>query len=286
MRRYRMQRRDTRTRARAPRRQRGSRAALPFTALLVALVGAASQSVAGESPDADRRLRVAAYAADRVYRLTAYVGYQIDLEFESGERFVGLGAGDLAGLRFAAQDNHLFLKPRAATIDTNLTVLTNRRSYQFEYSSSARRPDPARDEVVYALRFTYPPPQVASAALERRLAAADPARPRNLAYAYRGSASLKPQAAWDDGVQTRLRFSARGELPAIFVRNDDGTESLVNFSIAGDELIVQRVAAQFVVRRGRLQGCILNQDFGGSGARLKSGTVAPTVERALRDTPQ
>src|SRR6266403_454882 len=70
----------------------------------------------------DMRMRVSAYAADEIYRLKGYVGYQIDLQFEPGESFVGLGAGDLESLSFAAQDNHLFLKPRATAVDTNLTV--------------------------------------------------------------------------------------------------------------------------------------------------------------------
>jgi type IV secretion system protein VirB9 len=259
-----------------------------FASLLVLVRAAMPAAVlAADSDAADPRLRVAIYAADRIYRLTAYVGYQIDLQFESGESFVGLGGGDLAGVSFAAQDNHLFLKPRAATVDTNLTVLTNRRSYQFEYRASALRPDAAHDQVIYALRFTYPPPPApATSALERSLATADTARPRNLAYGYRGSDALRPEAAWDDGVQTRLRFNARGELPAVFVHNDDGSESLVNFSVAGSELIVHRLAAQFVLRRGRLQGCVVNQGFGGSGTRLDSGTVAPAVERALRGAPR
>jgi type IV secretion system protein VirB9 len=58
----------------------------------------------------DARVRVATYRADEVYRLRGFVGYQIDLEFEHGESFVGLGAGDIEGLSFVAQDNHLFLK--------------------------------------------------------------------------------------------------------------------------------------------------------------------------------
>ena len=36
----------------------------------------------------DSRIRVAAYNAEQVYRLYAYVGYQIDLEFEPGETYV------------------------------------------------------------------------------------------------------------------------------------------------------------------------------------------------------
>ena len=238
----------------------------------------------GAAAHGDPRLRVSAYSADEIYRLKAYVGYQIDLEFEPGERFVGLGAGDLRSLGFAAEDNHLFLKPKAASVETNLTVLTTRRTYQFDYSASAQRPDPALGDVIYALRFSYPPSAADRAAdtLERRLASASAGRPRNLAYAYRGSPQLKPVSASDDGVQTRLAFDARGELPAIFVRNDDGSESLVNFTVDRGELVVHRVARQFTVRRGGLKGCIVNQDFSGGGERLGSGTVAPEVERAVK----
>ena len=42
----------------------------------------------------------APYNDEQVYRLRGYVGYQIDLEFEPGETFVGSGAGDLEGLTF------------------------------------------------------------------------------------------------------------------------------------------------------------------------------------------
>ena len=41
----------------------------------------------------DSRIRTSVYDADEVYRLQGYAGYQVDLEFERGETFVGLGAG-------------------------------------------------------------------------------------------------------------------------------------------------------------------------------------------------
>src|SRR5215831_14425371 len=251
----------------------------------VALADSAALTASGQ----DSRVRVAISAEDAIYQLEGFVGYQIDLQFEPGETFVGLGAGDLRGIRFAAQGNHLFLKPRSAGVDTNLTVLTTRRSYQFVYRTSVRRPDPALGDVIYALRFTY----VASAdtvpaanRVERRLVEAAVARRHNTAYGYRGSPALKPESAWDDGVQTRLRFAAGGEMPAIFLRNDDGSESLVNSTIESDEVIVHRVARQLVARRGRLRGCIVNKAFTGVGTRLESGTVTPDVERAIKGAPQ
>jgi type IV secretion system protein VirB9 len=242
---------------------------------------------AAEYATADARIRVLIYAEDEVYRLKGYAGYQIDLEFESGEAFVGLGTGDLDSLTFAAQDNHLFLKPRAGGVDTNLTVITNRRTYHFDYSTSERRPDPAFGDLIYVLRFVYAPQRSdrAAAAVERELAHAAETRGHNLSYGYRGSAQLKPTSAWDDAVQTRLRFDPHAELPAIFIRNDDGSESLLNFTVDDGELIIQRTARQFTVRRGRLEGCILNQGYTGSGQRVESETVAPAVERVTRELP-
>ena len=73
----------------------------------------------------DTRIRAAPYSADQVYGLKGFVGYQTELEIETGEAFVGLGAGDIDGLSFVAQDNHLFLKPKAAKVGTNLTILTS-----------------------------------------------------------------------------------------------------------------------------------------------------------------
>jgi type IV secretion system protein VirB9 len=235
--------------------------------------------------EADTRIRVMPYSGDRVYRLVGYVGYQIDLEFETDEAFVGLGAGDIEGLSFAAQGNHLFLKPKASKVNTNLTVLTNRREYQFDYTASGERPDSREPDVTYVLRFIYPKPPTpvdASARVERDLDTAMAQRPRNYDYWYCGFPALKPLAAWDDGIHTRLRFGAHAELPAIFVRNDDGSESLLNFNMDAGDVVIHRVARRFVLRRGLLRGCIVNKSFYGGGERLDTGTVAPTVERVTQ----
>jgi type IV secretion system protein VirB9 len=236
----------------------------------------------------DSRIRVAEYNGDEVYKLRGFVGYQIDLEFEAGETFTGLGAGDLEGLSFVGQDNHLFLKPKAAKVATNLTVLTNRRHYQFDYTAQSRRPDADDQGVIYSLRFTYAPPPSQAAAeaaakrVDSQLETASTHRTQNSDYWYCGQPSLRPVAASDDGVHTRLKFAANAELPAIFVRNEDGSESLLNFNIEAGDVIVHRVAHRFILRRGKLTGCVVNQSFVGGGTRLGSGTVAPDVERQVQ----
>ena len=236
----------------------------------------------------DSRIRRAPYSADQVYRLYGYVGFQIDIEFARDERFLGLAAGNMNALSFKAEGNHLFLKPRLAHVHTNLTVLTSLRQYEFEYSASPGPPDPALGEVIFALKFVYPAEPSAKAAalvakrISKDLAHASSERFKNVDYWFCGNPDLKPIAAWDDGVRTWLKFGARAELPAVFVKGDDGSESLVNFSVQGGDIVVGRVAKRFVLRRGQLTGCIVNRGFTGGGERLSSGTVSPTVHRVTQ----
>ncbi len=83
---------------------------------------------------------------------------------------------------------------------------------------------------------------------------------------------------------TRTSPSGRGpSCRPIFVRNDDGSESLLNFSVENGSVVIHRVARQFIVRRGRLAGCVVNQGFAGTGERLESGTLSPDVRRDRRE---
>jgi type IV secretion system protein VirB9 len=248
----------------------------------------------------DDRIRTAIYQRDEVYRLNGRVGYQLDLEFAPDERFVGLAAGDVEALSFEAQANHLFLKPKASRVSTNLTVLTTRRHYHLDYA--VQSPRVTADGIdaatpIYALRFTYPDDEAArtqaliaataatanAAALSTALTT--PVPPLNRNYAYCGPRAIKPTSVSDDGVHTRFAFGARTELPAIFTRAADGTESLVNFTVTADGLTVHRIAERFILRRGRLVGCVVNQAFDGAGERLATGTVSPNVDRTVPNAP-
>jgi type IV secretion system protein VirB9 len=231
----------------------------------------------------DARIRVADYDPGQVYVLQGRVGYQIDLQFEPEESFFGLAAGDIEGLTFVAQGSHLFLKPKALGVVTNLTVLTSKRQYQFDYSVQAIAGGPV-SPAMYVVRFRYPQTTVVRD-LEQHLEQAPENRTHNTNYWFCGTDLLRPAAAWDDGVQTHLLFGQRAEQPAIFVRNDDGTESLLNFSIESGEVIIHRIARRLILRRGALTGCIVNKGFSGTGERLASGTIAPDVRRTSKQEP-
>lgn len=240
-------------------------------------------SATDPQPTSDHRIRTLYYQSAQVFRVRGWVGYHIDLQFEPGEAFKTLGGGDLEALSYGAFENHLVIKPRAANVHTNLTVITSRRTYIFDYEVDPGSPDPSKDELVYSLRFVYP--QIAGGTtadeVSKELKGAEGERVRNFDYWFCGDASLQPIEASDDGVHTRLRFGPRAEIPAFFVRTDDGTEALLNFSVdlAQGDILIHRTVRRLILRRGKLTGCVVNRSYSGAGERLESGTVSPDVRR-------
>jgi type IV secretion system protein VirB9 len=259
-----------------------------IAAMLLVLCAAAANAAAPDPIGAtggEHRIRTLLYSPIQVYRLRGWVGYHVDLEFEPGEAFVTLGGGDLEGLSYGAYANHLVLKPKARTIRTNLTVFTTRRTYIIDYTVSAGVPDPIIDDLVYSLRFSYPPATGPTNAerVATDLNSAPAQRTQNIDYWFCGHSDLQPVAVSDDGVHTRLRFAPGAEMPAIFVRADDGTESLLNYNIDAGDVVIHRLARHFILRRGKLVGCIVNKGYSGAGERVPSGTVSPQVRRATKE---
>jgi type IV secretion system protein VirB9 len=235
--------------------------------------------------DAETRLRTVEFRPDAVLTLTAFVGYHIHIEFAPDEHFVTLAAGDTASLEVGSEANHLLLKPKRATAGTNLTLLTNRRTYFVDYRALARAPRP--EEAVYSVKFRYPDDAAAASPSREALALGaqiDPLpAPTNKNYWYCGDPALRPAAADDDGIQVRLKFTPNTELPTIYAATTDGAEVLVNSHVENDVIVVHRLAARLVLRRGLLVGCVMNRSIQGRGRRAASGTLHGEVARTTRE---
>jgi type IV secretion system protein VirB9 len=267
---------------------------LPLVLVLAATVAPTLAAVVPPPGAGDPRVREIDYDPAEVVSLTGYLGYHLHLELAPEETFVALGAGDSAAVDIAAEGPHVMLKPKAARVATNLTLISSRRVYHFEYRTYEARP-PA-GPAIFALRFRYAPAAGevspvatspfasvgASAGAEVAEPAAVAPRPVNRDYWFCGSLWLRPVAVSDDGVQTRLTFDARGEWPAIFVANADGSESLVNFHAEGTTAVVHRVVREFVLRRGTLVACVENRGYAGSGQWVASGTIDSAATREIR----
>ncbi|MDD1522465.1 MULTISPECIES: P-type conjugative transfer protein TrbG, partial [unclassified Bradyrhizobium] len=198
------------------------------------------------------------YSPGALYQVYAAPGQITDIALEEGEQLTGAGpiaAGDT--VRWVVGDTesgsgdtrrvHILVKPIRASIETNLVVNTDRRTYLMELRSRERPYMPT-------VAWYYPE------TVRERLRAAKP-RPalpdqtqRVLRYAIEGdSPPWRPLAAYDDGLKVYVEFPQgiiQGEMPPLFVIGPDGKTQLVNYRAYGNVLIVDRLFAAAELRLG------------------------------------
>ena len=172
-------------------------------------------------------------------------GYQTQITFAPNETVQSVSIGDSMAWLAVPMQNNLFIKPVAEST-TNMTVLTNANSYNFQLDSSNTRVAPT-----YKLQFTYPDGGYDQAGNSNTVASFDPDR-LNWKYSFTGDRSLAPIEAFDNGQFTYFKFKQDGmsHLPSVFIVDKNRNETLVNYHMQGKYLVVNAIAKQFTLRDG------------------------------------
>lgn len=255
-------------------------------------VGPVCAEVGTIPSSSDARIQTVRYSGDNVIRIAAAEGVVTTIEFSRKEEIKDFAMGDRDAWHAAINGNLFVLKPKDVKADTNLTIFTNKRAYLFQLRTTSRT---ARN-VAYWVRLQYPeqeagtPEAVALAKLEsdRRQVKADLQAsgregPLNYDYWIVGPQELQPLAMHDNGRQTFLLFSAAHPMPAAFVVEPDGTESLVDYHVEADTMVLHRVVQRLLLRRGGLVAGITNRSPTPPIEFSPTGTASGKVQRAIRD---
>jgi type IV secretion system protein VirB9 len=80
----------------------------------------------------------------------------------------------------------------------------------------------------------------------------------NFAWTGAGNNKLLPSRIYDDGVSTYLSWPAGSPLPAILVKDNQGTEGPVNFAVRGSVIVMDLVPKEIILRSGREMATIAN----------------------------
>jgi type IV secretion system protein VirB9 len=233
-----------------------------------ALLAATTLSVPSRAEDP--RLVERPYNADEVVRIEGRANVQATIRFAEGEHIENVAIGDSTAWQVTPnrRANLLFIKPLADRAATNMTVVTDKRTYLFDLVAS-----PANRNPLYVLSFAYPDEpeeaQVAGAAPDgpnavELAAASDPyavVDPAELNYAWesKGDRTLIPTEVYDDGAATFLTWAPGATLPAILVKNAEGTEGPVNYAVRGEVIVVDGVPREIVLRAGRGSATLSNR---------------------------
>jgi len=199
----------------------------------------------------DQHVDVVQYDPNNVVLLNGRYGYQTQITFAPNETIQTVSIGDSMAWLAVAVNNNLFIKPIADS-KTNMTVLTNVNSYNFQLDSSRTNVPPT-----YKLQFRYSDNTIEASNTPQQ--SFDPNQ-LNWKYSYTGDKTIAPIEAFDNGRFTYFQFKQDGmsHLPAIFTVNKDREEALINYHIEGDYLVVNTVAKQFTLRDGKYVTSVYN----------------------------
>lgn len=102
----------------------------------------------------DSRIKTYTYNPDDVYLVVLHFGFQSSIEFSKQEQIQTITLGDSYAWKITPLDNRLFIKPLEKNIRTNMTVITNKRTYQFDLVAKDLKSGEEKD-LVYVVRFNY-----------------------------------------------------------------------------------------------------------------------------------
>ncbi|MEM0950263.1 MAG: TrbG/VirB9 family P-type conjugative transfer protein [Pseudomonadota bacterium] len=229
------------------------RTALPCLLLALAPAQALSEATPQGGPK-DIRIRYAVYDEQQVFRIETDLRHSTTIRFGDGERFEAVIVGDTESFQvdpIPELGNVLTIKPHVQNASTNMTVITNRRSYAFHLREGSI---PGRTGMFFEVRFRYP-------GEERRATLANTQAkgfeaPRNYNYKIAGEGDFRPATVYDDGRFTYFSFPESGRQPAIFKADNRGRERTVNWTQNGNTVRVSGVNDFWTLRLGEEALCI------------------------------
>jgi type IV secretion system protein VirB9 len=217
----------------------------------------------------DSRIRVITYNPDDVFKFTGYYGYQASIELAKDEEIVSISLGDTTAWQIIPAGYRIFIKPMEQDATTNMTLITNKRTYFFElYAEEAydiRDPD-----MVFNMKFLYPDESEEEdirVFAQSKNTGPDLSHPEklNFLYSISGHEEIAPIKIFDDGEFMYLQFRDKNnEIPAIFAVDEDLRESMVNFRLDPNNsnlIIIEQVFRKLTLRSGKKIVCIFNETF-------------------------
>ncbi|TNV13756.1 P-type conjugative transfer protein VirB9 [Brucella pecoris] len=248
----------------------------------------------------DSRVRFVSYQPYNITRIIGSLRSSVQVEFAREEEIAHVALGNSVAWEVAPAGNILFLKPRENQPVTNISVVTTRRdgstrSYQMELKVREGSVEVGENTYFY-VKFRYPQEE----AEQRRQQAAAQARtvqakdaddvlslheaygPRNWRYSAQGAEALEPQSVYDNGKITTFSFAGNQEMPAIYMENSDGSETLVPKTVDGNLVMVHALSRKFILRRGKDVLCVFNEAYDRIGINPATNTTSPSVERIVK----
>ena len=193
------------------------------------------------------------YHPGSLYEINCQIGYITDICLKPGETVTKIAGGDtlqwMVDQGIVNNQAHIYLKPKAEGIETNLIINTNTRSYRLLVKSV--------DYFDPVISWTYPADEKA---LREAASRANISQNRSLNTLMRAlqnkrvnsqyvikrkkniDKSFEPLKIYDDGVRTYIKMPKdnRYDLPVLYNVGKDKKLTLINYRVKNDTYIADK----------------------------------------------
>jgi type IV secretion system protein VirB9 len=265
-----------------------------FAPLLLIIASIAAPVIASaETPIVtDSRIKTFVYNENEVFNVVTHYGYQSNIEFGANESIEAISVGDRVGWQITPSGRRLFVRAMEDKAHTNMTVVTNKRAYQFDLREAGTAALLPSEELVYVIRFYYPdepgmtpPPPVVdvSALVPASPVTSAPLAPvtapatiapvpasrvsqaLNYNYTFTGTGSATPTKIYDDGHATYFTFAATSIKPRIAVISASGKEISIPTNRNSEGIwMVNTIASRFIIKSGNSRVIVYNESANAS----------------------
>ena len=218
------------------------------------------------------RIKLLSYDESNVFVIRTKYGYQTNIVFSPQEEIQTISVGDRSLWQIIPAGNRLFIRPLTENITTNMTLITNKHSYEFDLKSV----DNGNESNIYVAKFVYPPkveatpveaiaPQPANTQPQTNTVHPLKLPPQksgqnNYNYTYSGADALAPQQVYDNGKSIFINYQTLKSTPTVFIVAG-GKEFLTTPTIKGNSLIINDLAGEIVLRNSDGEVHIYNESL-------------------------
>ena len=236
----------------------------------------------------DSRIKTFIYNPNEIYSLNLKLNFQTIIEFSYDESVELISVGDPFPWKLTPIDRRLFIKPLQVGVRTNLTIITNKRTYLFDITSDSTSSLDDFD-VIHVVRFFYPKVPLdeskyqlddflnqkagnqgqtveeSKGLTQRRVGNTDFAESYaknvavNLNYSFAGEYNpVTPLEVFDDRKDTFIRFKNNNINLKIYSVEESGKRRLVKTKKVGDFVVIAGVHAKLHLKMDNYENVLYN----------------------------
>jgi P-type conjugative transfer protein VirB9 len=182
-----------------------------------------------------------------VFPIILHNGFHTHIDLPKNEHIQLITLGNLADWEIENKENKIFLQTHSKNAKTNMTIITSKRTYEFELIA---RPHTNENdyELAYAIKFFYPEESNYLGNMnynhDRKnnvMNINDIIRGKiNTNYVFYGKSELSPIVAFNDSRFTYIKFKD-GMIPKVKLYDKDNKKLKANIFLYNNYLIIDKI---------------------------------------------